>query len=108
MQIRGHLVARLDPLEIERKPVKAASEIVVRGYLKNFGELGALSLGFCCRLVTLALYKLVFLYCWENLCMVFLELGMVKTSTSPILRNIVLCKFLFTYDLSFRSGYDIF
>ncbi|XP_037084049.1 2-oxoglutarate dehydrogenase, mitochondrial-like isoform X2 [Pollicipes pollicipes] len=37
-QIRGHLVARLDPLEIERKPVETASEIVVRGYMKNFDE----------------------------------------------------------------------
>ncbi|XP_043191293.1 2-oxoglutarate dehydrogenase, mitochondrial-like isoform X1 [Amphibalanus amphitrite] len=37
-QIRGHLVARLDPLEIERKPVETASEIVVRGYMQNFDE----------------------------------------------------------------------
>ncbi|XP_043191514.1 2-oxoglutarate dehydrogenase, mitochondrial-like isoform X1 [Amphibalanus amphitrite] len=37
-QIRGHLVARLDPLEIERKPVETASEIVVRGYMKTFDE----------------------------------------------------------------------
>ncbi|XP_037082779.1 2-oxoglutarate dehydrogenase, mitochondrial-like [Pollicipes pollicipes] len=37
-QIRGHLVARLDPLEIERKPVETASEIVVRGYMKSFDE----------------------------------------------------------------------
>ena len=33
-------MARLDPLEIERKPVEAASELVVRGYMKTFGELG--------------------------------------------------------------------
>lgn len=37
-QIRGHLVSRLDPLEIERKPVEEASETVVRGYMKTFGE----------------------------------------------------------------------
>ena len=33
-------MARLDPLEIERKPVEDASELVVRDYMKTFGEMG--------------------------------------------------------------------
>ena len=38
-------MARLDPLEIERKPVETASEIVVRGYMQNFGTWGHAGVG---------------------------------------------------------------
>ena len=39
-------MARLDPLEIERKPVEAASELVVRGHMKTFGKnMGGTGLG---------------------------------------------------------------